>query len=78
MAPKDVEELRRRFTMNREGIGFFKAILESYEDVAIFSVLDGNRGLIEIIYPSSFEDEVLSIMADMANYGISFKEVQDV
>ncbi len=71
-------ERTRRYIINREGIGFFKAILESYEDVGIFSVLDGDKGLIELIYPSGFEDAVGGIVADMANYGIALREVDDV
>ncbi len=73
-----IEERTKRFLVDRGGIGFFKAVLESYEDVAIFSVIDGDRGLIEIIYPSGFEDDVRGIIADMANYGITFREVPDV
>ena len=65
----------RRFTINKEGIGFFKAILESYEDVGIFSVLDGKTGVIEIIYPSHFEKDIESIIKDMARYGIEIQEV---
>jgi hypothetical protein len=68
-------EKSRRFIINKEGIGFFKAILESYEDVGIFSVLDGKTGAIEIIYPINFEKEIESIMRDMARYGIAFQEV---
>jgi hypothetical protein len=68
-------EVSRRFIINKEGIGFFKAILESYEDVGIFSVLDGKTGVIEIIYPINFEKEIESIMRDMARYGIAFQEV---
>ncbi len=71
-------EITKRFIMNRKDIGFFKAILESYEEIAIFSVLDGERGLIEVIYPSNFEDDVTSIMSDMAQYEIFFQEVHDV
>jgi hypothetical protein len=73
-----IEEKTKRFLMDRRGIGFFKAVLESYEDVAIFSVIDGDRGLIEIIYSSAFEDDVRGIVADMINYGIQFREVPDV
>jgi len=69
-------EITKKYIMNRKDIGFFKAVLESYEDIALFSVLDGERGLIEMIYPSNFEHEVVSIMSDMAQYGIYFKEVQ--
>jgi hypothetical protein len=68
----------KRYTINREFIGFFKAILESYEEVGIFSVLDGKEGLIEVIYPSNFEQEIKGIIMDMANYGAVMKEVEDV
>jgi hypothetical protein len=68
----------KRYTINRECIGFFKAILESYEEVGIFSVLDGKKGLIEVIYPSNFEEEMQGIIDDMANYGVTMKEVIDV
>ena len=63
--------------MNREAIGFFKSILESYEDIGIFSVIDGNRGLIELIYPSNFGYDIECIVEDMAHYGIIFQEVTD-
>ncbi len=71
-------EKTRRFFINPEGIGFFKAILESYEDVGIFSVLDGRKGLIELIYSSSFEDDIRAIIKDMAYYGIEFREAGNV
>ena len=67
-------EVVKRFVMSREGIGFFKAILESYEDVGIFSVIDGSRGLVELIYPSSFENDMRCIIGDMTSYGIVFQE----
>ena len=73
-----LEERTKKYLIDRSFIGFFKAVLESYEDVAIFSVLDGDRGLIELIYPASFEDDVRGIMADMIQYGIEFREVPDV
>ncbi|MBP7529788.1 MAG: DUF4911 domain-containing protein [Syntrophorhabdaceae bacterium] len=73
-----IAEKTKRFLVDREGIGFFKSVLESYEDVAIFSVIDGQRGIIEIIYSSGFEEDVRGIVADMANYGIEFREVSDV
>jgi hypothetical protein len=71
-------EQSRRFIINRDGIGFFKAILESYEDLGIFSVLDGQKGLIELIYPVYFEDDIRGILEDMKQYGIEFREVKDV
>ena len=71
-------ERTRQFIINREGIGFFKAILESYEDAGIFSVLDGGKGLIELMYSSHFEDDIQGIIKDMTHYGIEFREVRDV
>jgi hypothetical protein len=71
-------ELTKRFIMNKAHIGLFKAVMESYEYIGIFSVLDGKRGLIELIYPSNFETEVRSIIEDMSGAGILFEEVFDV
>lgn len=71
-------EKTKRFIINRDSIGFFKSILESYEDIGIFSVLDGNRGLIEIFYAHFFENDLRMIIEDMAHYGIVFYEVNDV
>ena len=68
----------KRYIINRNGIGFFKSILESYEDVGIFSVIDGSRGLIEVLYTSAFEKDLNMIIDDMANYSLSFYEVEDV
>ncbi len=71
-------EKTKKFILSRDSIGFFKSILESYEDVGIFSVIDGDRGIIEIIYPSNFQEEIEFIMKDMENYGFVFKEIPDV
>ncbi len=65
----------KRLMMPREGIGFFKAILESYEEVALLTVLDGCTGEVEIIYPASAEGTVAGMMEDMKRYGITFEEV---
>ena len=62
-------------SMRRDAIGFFKAILESYEEVALLTVLDGKKGEVEIIYPSSAEETLRAIMKDMARYDIVFQEV---
>ena len=72
-----VIEKTRKFFIDRKGIGFLKAIFESYEDVAIFSVLDGKNGLIELIYPNCFEKDVLAVVDDMIHYGIVIKEAPD-
>lgn len=68
----------RRFIMNKEGIGFFKAILESYEEVALLTVLDGKKGEVEVIYPYHFEETVEGIIQDMASFDILFREAGDV
>lgn len=64
--------------MNREGIGFFKAILESYEDVALLTVLDGKAGEVELLYPTEAHETVASIMEDMRRFGILFREAGNV
>jgi hypothetical protein len=75
---EEIVERTRKYLINRESIGFFKAILESYEDLGIFSVLDGTKGLIELIYSSHFEDDIQGIIEDMTHYGIEIREVRDV
>jgi ribose 5-phosphate isomerase RpiB len=71
-------ETVRKLIMNREGIGFFKAILESYEDVALLTVRDGRTGEVEIVYPTEAQEVVASIMADMQRFGIVFREAGNV
>jgi ribose 5-phosphate isomerase RpiB len=68
----------RRFTIDPKRLGFFKAILESYEEVAIMSVLDGKRGEMKVTYPACQEEILVSIMADMERFGIVFKEAAGV
>jgi hypothetical protein len=68
----------RRFFLDPKGIGFFKAILESYEDVAIMTVLDGKRGEVEMIYPVSQEEVLAAIMEDMKRFDIVLTEATDV
>lgn len=71
-------EITKTFIIDRKSIGFFKAILESYEDVAIFSVLDGKSGFIKLFYPHFFEMDLMAIIEDMKNYGCTITEVPDV
>ena len=73
-AEQEPLESTRKLFIDRKGIGFFKAIFESYEDIAIFSVLDGKNGLIELIYPNCFEKDVLAIVDDMIHYGFVIRE----
>ena len=67
----------KRVRMRRDALGFFKAVLESYEEIALVTVLDGKKGEVEIIYPSAAEETLKFIMADMARYDILFQEVSD-
>ena len=71
-------ETVRKLIMNREGIGFFKAILESYEDVALLTVRNGKTGEVEITYPTEAQEVVSAIMADMQRFGIVFREAENV
>jgi hypothetical protein len=64
----------RRLIMNREEIGFFKAVLDSYEEVALLTVLDGKTGAVELIYPEAAQGVVASIMADLERGGVVFRE----
>jgi hypothetical protein len=71
-------ECTKRYFVDRKEIGFFKQVLESYEELAIFSVLDGKAGLIELIYPLSSEVHLGKIIEDMGRYGITFREEEHV
>lgn len=78
VSPFNFMETAKRLIMKREGIGFFKAVLESYEDVALLTVLDGRAGEVELIYPSEAAGTVASIMDDMRRFGIVFREAGNV
>jgi hypothetical protein len=66
-------EITKKYIIDRKHIGFFRWILESYEDIGIFSVIDGNRGIIEVIYSAFFENDMNALIKDMENYGIVFR-----
>lgn len=68
----------KRLIINRERIGFFKAILESYEELAIMTVIDGKRGEIDLIYPASAEADLTAIMEDVKRFDVVFTEATDV
>jgi hypothetical protein len=71
-------EKTKRLIINRERIGFFKAILESYEEIALITVVDGKTGEIELTYPDSAENDLAAIMRDMARFDVTFSEATDV
>jgi len=68
----------KRLMISRKGIGFFKAILESYEEVGLMTVLDGRAGFIEVTYPSTAEEDLEGIMRDLERFDIVFTEAGDV
>ncbi|HOP85484.1 MAG TPA: DUF4911 domain-containing protein [Syntrophorhabdaceae bacterium] len=70
-------EKTKRLIVRRDAIGFIKSILESYEDIGVLSVIDGDKGLIEIIYSAFFEEDLIAILKDMKNNGIDYMEVND-
>ncbi|HOJ42705.1 MAG TPA: DUF4911 domain-containing protein [Syntrophorhabdaceae bacterium] len=70
-------EKTKRLLVRRDAIGFIKSIIESYEDIGIISVIDGEKGLIEIIYSAFFEEDLNAILEDMKENGIDFMEVKD-
>lgn len=67
-------ERTKRLIINREHIGFFKAILESYEEIGLMTVLNGKTGEIELIYPDAAEADLEAIMRDMGRFHIAFAE----
>lgn len=75
---KGPREMTQRVLMDRRYIGFFKAILESYEELAILTVVDGDRGIVELIYPEGAHRDLERIMEDLSSNGILFREVQNV
>jgi len=64
--------------INREGIGFFKAILDSYEEVGLMTVIDGKTGEIELTYPAPAETDLAGIIKDMKRFDIVLTEATDV
>ncbi|MCX7966813.1 MAG: DUF4911 domain-containing protein [Syntrophorhabdaceae bacterium] len=68
----------KRLYVGRDSISFIKSVLESYEDIGIVSVIDGDKGLIEVIYSVFFEDDLMAILKDLKNNGINYMEAENV
>ncbi|WP_456387553.1 DUF4911 domain-containing protein [Desulfolithobacter sp.] len=47
-------------------IGFFKFILEGYDNLATLSTLDRTRGLVRLMVPSSRYGELLDVISALA------------
>jgi hypothetical protein len=47
-------------------IGYFKFILEGYDGMALVTTIDAKKGAIIIRYPSSFHNDLLSIIDDVS------------
>ncbi len=73
-----IAEKTKRFLVDREGIGFSKSVLESYEDVAIFSVIDGQAGIIEIHLLLGFEEGRAGHRGGYGKLRYRVQEVSDV
>lgn len=51
-----------KLTVNPEKIGFFKFILESYDNLAILTTLDRHRGEVVLRYPAVNRAEVEELL----------------
>ena len=71
-----MNEKTKRYITEKKHMKFIRDILESYEDVAMMSVIDENKGLIEFIYPESEEEEVKNIIHDLRVNGIKLWEIE--
>ena len=68
-------EVTIRVLMDRSDIGFVKAILESYEEIALLTVVDGGKGIVELICPESALKDLEGIVEDLRSTGILLSEV---
>lgn len=46
-----------------EQIGFFRFILEAYDNLAILTTLDNKQGLVKLLYPRELTSEVDELLA---------------
>lgn len=47
-------------------IGYFKFILEGYDGMALVTTIDAKKGTVIVRYPSSFHEDLLSIIEDVS------------
>jgi hypothetical protein len=47
-------------------IAYLSFVLESYEGVAAMRTVDPGRGIVEVMVPPSYEEELGEILADLA------------
>lgn len=47
-------------------IAYLSFVLESYEGVAVMRTVDPGRGIVEVMVPPSYEEEIEEILADLA------------
>lgn len=66
----------RRFNIQRDKIGFLKAILDCYEYIGLLTVVNGKEGLVEICYPKEMEEVLFGIIEEID--GPIKKEEKDV
>ena len=53
---------KRQFKTEARLLSHIKNILEGYDNLTLMSTVDAKRGLFDLIYPESREEEVLSVM----------------
>lgn len=56
------ETISTTITLNPDKIGFFKFILESYDNLAILTTLDRQQGLVVLRYPAGNRAEVEELL----------------
>ncbi len=53
---------KRQFKTEGRLLSHIKNILEGYDNLTVMSTVDAKRGLFDVIYPESREEEVLIVM----------------
>ena len=52
--------------MDRVNVAMFRFLLESYENLAIFTVLEKRPALLKIMYSPNSDSEIKSVLAEIA------------
>lgn len=69
-----MKEKVKKYILENRHMKYVDDIFESYEDVCIVSVIDKKLGLIEVIYPESYEEVLNEIVKDLRLNGIDLWE----
>lgn len=66
LLPPEKQSLRLLITLAPEKVNLFRFLLESYENLAFFTVLNRKTALLKVVFSSHQEEEVRKVLADMA------------